>query len=129
MWITTGLWGEVYLRASYARLSIQRGGIALWWDVQPLPTTAYVVRPIGPFFQAPLLIEHGSGGVRGVLAPFWAFLIPMTGALFIIRRGQHASEPWACAECGYDLHGNESGRCSECGTAIQILSDPSDTIA
>ncbi len=115
-----GGWNEVYLRVGKARLSFQRGGVAVWWDVQPLPMTAYTVKPVGPFVQAPLWVEHTRGGKRGLLVPYWAMLLPMLAVCAWLMRPRPAVSVNACVDCGYNLRGNESGTCPECGAVVPI---------
>lgn len=38
----------------------------------------------------------------------------------LIFAGRHYP-PGHCQRCGYNLHGNKSGRCSECGKAISYI--------
>jgi len=115
-----GNWNELYLRAGNARLSFQRGGVAVWWDVQSLPTSAYTIAPVGPFLQAPLWVEHTRGGVRGLLIPYWATLVPILCACGWLMRTRLDFSADACVACGYNLRGNESGTCPECGAVVPI---------
>lgn len=97
------------------------------------------------------------GGVVGVVealvtsigaADFWATVhlhyfqfgcgcwgLGLLGGYIVAKRVQWArAKRWRertslmqCATCGYDLHGNESGRCPECGTLTQASADaPAD---
>jgi len=118
IWLLAGSWNEVYLRAGNARLSFQRGGVAVWWDVQSLPMTGYTVTPVGPYFQAPLWVEHTRGGVRGLLVPYWSILLPILAACGWLMRPRPKPAAFACLACGYDLRGNQSGTCPECGAVI-----------
>ena len=120
VWLSAGGWNELYLRAGKMRLSFQRGGVAVWWDVQSLTTSAYNVAPVGPYLQAPLWVEHTRGGVRGLLIPYWAMLVPILGVCGWLMRTQPNVSDNACAACGYSLRGNESGTCPECGAVVPI---------
>jgi len=106
------------VRAGKARISFQRGGLAVWWDVQSLPTTGYTVAPVGPYFQAPLWVEHTRGGVRGLLVPYWSILLPILAACGWLLRPRPKLAEYACSACGYNLRGNQSGKCPECGAVI-----------
>ncbi|GMU83045.1 MAG: hypothetical protein AMXMBFR47_29160 [Planctomycetota bacterium] len=61
----------------------------------------------------------GSGSI-GISVPLWmpllAFGIPM---IWLWRRNRRRIEPGCCANCGYNLTGNVSGRCPECGAVTE----------
>ena len=89
--------------------------VAEWWpavDWGPIPvpgSTAPVGMLRGPdVFEArvPLAIVAAIAGLAG--AGFITEALPWGGRV----------DALACAECGYNLTGNVSGRCSECGAPV-----------
>ena len=49
-----------------------------------------------------------------VVAPGWLLVSP-------IWRRRHCTSRGLCIECGYNLHGNTTGRCPECGAVVSPL--------
>ncbi len=68
----------------------------------------------------------GPYRVTWLVFPFWLVTSALTlmGVTPILRgpvRRRWRRWRGACAECGYNLWGNRSGRCPECGTRIQAI--------
>ncbi len=66
-------------------------------------------------------MRRRNGSMVGVVVPSWfvfsTCLVP-TGFVWYRARQRRAG---LCVNCGYDLHGNESGRCPECGVMVKSL--------
>jgi len=66
-----------------------------------------------------LYAAHSRLMFLGALAIGWVPLLTVQGHLFLhvrhfkLRAGRTDDLP--CPECGFNLHGNRSGRCPECG--------------
>lgn len=68
----------------------------------------------------------GPYRVTWLVFPFWLSTTALTlmGATPIVRgplRRRWRRWRGACAECGYNLWGNRSGRCPECGTRVHVV--------
>lgn len=76
-------------------------------------------------FLFPRMIDASSGGTI-VDFPLWCVTLPLgiaTGLLWYADRKR--TPPGHCRRCGYNLHGNTSGRCPECGEACELATtDP-----
>lgn len=59
---------------------------------------------------------------RSLSIPIWSVLVVLAPAWFILYRRarelRRRALEGACAACGYDLTGNESGICPECGARL-----------
>lgn len=66
-------------------------------------------------------VQTGSFRVSWFVFPFWfsTLVLMFLGAIPIVQgplRRSWRKRRGLCLECGYNLHGNRSGRCPECGT-------------
>lgn len=62
----------------------------------------------------------GPWTVRWVFVPLWMlFVLTAIPTALIGWLDRRRPEPGRCANCGYNLTGNITGRCPECGASIQ----------
>ena len=61
----------------------------------------------------------GKVVLRSLELPFWLPTLILAGFYFLLRwqRKNRIDDTPRCAQCQYDLSGNESGVCPECGLA------------
>ncbi len=85
-----------------------------------------------PNRRALMLVSARNGPYRvtWIVFPLWLATgaLMLTGAMPIVRgplRRRWRRSHGACIECGYNLHGNRSGRCPECGTRFSRQGVPS----
>jgi len=71
-----------------------------------------------PYWWCPMP-EYYADGSRSLFLPMWPVLVTMLIVTAVVLR-RHLKRPRGnvCAQCGYDLRGNVSGRCPECGTPV-----------
>jgi hypothetical protein len=74
-----------------------------WWLWKSIVIAATATAPLGLIWAL---------AARWLTAPYWRARYRRQGS---------------CADCGYDLRGNLSGRCPECGTAVPTAAGTSAT--
>ena len=65
------------------------------------------------------VLYNGKTTSMAICNWFIALIFAILPTIWLIKwRKRRAPGDNACAKCGYDLTGNESGKCSECGEAV-----------
>lgn len=122
--------------AAFILLSIVMLGAVLWWRKYAegaglrAVLIAGMVAPVAASTSLGLTVPRQ--GDEGII--LWMLIVPAAGLVFLslfltsasilllgrIRRGRQANAAGMnlCAQCGYSLTGNVSGRCPECGTVV-----------
>lgn len=115
------------LRNRYSR---QPRGISLQKDFYPQLWTSFsgATSELGLRFPQQLQAKMNNLSQRVTVIPFWIVLLPIVCLVVLTERRARLKRRRVghCAQCGYDLTGNVSGRCSECGEAIPVGSRPVD---
>jgi hypothetical protein len=63
-----------------------------------------------------------KGGLYMVDIPLWSMCLVLLCSYLVARgRLRARGAKGRCTTCGYDLHGNVSGRCPECGTTFKKM--------
>src|SRR5262245_62115092 len=126
----------VTLRVDFDRgyaLVLEGGTAALWWqtlDGSPLNSLAFELglwtsgalsnrRELADAWSASIALPNTSWiiGWRSIKIPLYApFAVMCIPTVWFWRvECRHRARPGHCANCGYNLTGNVTGRCSECG--------------
>ncbi|MCB9856768.1 MAG: hypothetical protein H6818_13895 [Phycisphaerales bacterium] len=131
LWLTWGfsvIW-SLELMSPKSSIGIANGCIYLIWK-WPAPLKHYIPNECmlsrSDYVQERFLPSYESGrrvpatgGMTWPLIaiPIWILAIPLAvGVIYLRRRRPLLDDSPRCANCGFDLTGNESGICPECGT-------------
>jgi hypothetical protein len=102
-------------------LEFDEGTLAFWYEPKPSDRSASDPLAQRAWTLAGVRVCIGKG--FDFSAPFWlvaALLLAPVLAPIVVRRAVRArrAKKGRCANCGYNLTGNVSGRCPECGTFV-----------
>ena len=122
VWLASGYWVFYLTNCRYFEIEVSLGIIGIDVDSlgfkQGAPSDyIYFVLADGSFYLdwwRWTLRPYGVGVYSEF--PVWVlFLATFVPTVFLYRSRRHSRRVGCCAQCGYDLTGNVSGRCPECG--------------
>ena len=99
-----------------------------FWPILAGAALALIIGAVG-FVELVGIAQEVAARLVPGSAPRWVFIAATDGLVAVILAGpgivltallvrRRRPRPGRCAECGYDLTGNESGVCPECGRKV-----------
>ena len=114
--------GSLCIEVLTFRVIFTESGLYLEGIFDDIKTTMVQIdSPRGRFWALPG--ASYSWPMIAIAVPHWLTIV-LALAWMVIPSRRKTGEGRHCAECGYNLTGNESGKCPECGATMPMPNDP-----